>query len=325
MDDPLALRHLHAVVRRGEAAADAEDHVGVVQELADGLRDRASARAERQGVRLRERALALEARRDRALQELGKRPEPLPRLGVVDPLTRVDHRALGGHEDPRDLADRDRVRRDARPEGGHVVERLRHLLGHEVHRDLDQHRPGPAVPHLRERPPHRVRDRVGHDHLLGGLRHVLVVQERVEVGRHVGDAARVTARNDHDGHRVAIGLGDAAEGVLDAGAVLHREHTDPVAGGHPAHRVGHVNARALLADDDRPDVGLRGGLDDGVHRVSDQELDSLTLENLGDGSSALHRWPPGRRGTVTASGAARRMDPPRAQIVRGGDDTGTRG
>ena len=53
-------------LRRREAAADAEDHVGVAEEVVDRLRDRAAAGAERQRVRLGERALALEARRDRA-------------------------------------------------------------------------------------------------------------------------------------------------------------------------------------------------------------------------------------------------------------------
>ena len=247
-------------------------------------------------------ALPLEARRDRALEELGERPEPLPRLGVVDALARVDDGPLGRHQHPGNLAHRHRIGRNPRPEGGHVVEGLRHLLGHEIHGDLDQHRTGPPVPHLRERPPHRVRDRVGHDHLLGRLRHVLVVQEGVEVRGHVGQAPRVAAGDHHDGDRVAVGLGHAAERVLDARAVLHREHADAIAGGDPAHRVRHVDPGALLTDDDRPDVRLGGRLDDGVDRIPDQELHSFALQDLGDGGGALHGCPPRDRGDLGTRG-----------------------
>ena len=257
---------------------------------------------ERQRVRLGERALPLEAGRDRALEELGERPEAFPGLGVVHALTGVDDRALRRHEHPSDLAHRDRIGRDARPERRHVVERLRHLFRHEVHGDLDQDRAGPPVPHLGERPPHRVRDRVGHDHLLGRLRDVLVVQERVEVRRHVREPPRVAARDHHDRDRVAIGLGDAAERVLDARAVLHREHADAIAGGDPAHRVRHVDPGALLTDDDRPDVRLGGRLDDGVDRIPDQELDSFALQDLGDGGGALHGCPPRDRGDLGTRG-----------------------
>ena len=111
VDELLSLRHRHAVVRRGEAAADPEDHVGVVQELAHRLRHRPPAGTERQRVRLGERALPLEARRDRALQELGEGSQPLPGLRVVHALPRVDDRPLGGHQHAGDLADRHRVGR----------------------------------------------------------------------------------------------------------------------------------------------------------------------------------------------------------------------
>ena len=72
------------------------------------------------------------------------------------------------------------------------------------------------------------------------LGHVLVVEEGREVGREVEQPTRVAARQDHDGHQVAEGLGHAAERVLGAGAVLHREHADAMAGGHPAHGVGRI-------------------------------------------------------------------------------------
>ena len=55
-----------------------------------------------------------------------------------------------------------------------------------------------------------------------------------------------------------------------------------------ADRVGHVQASALLADDDRPDVGLGGRLDDRIDRVADQAVDAFTLQDLGDRGSNLH-------------------------------------
>ena len=84
------------------------------------------------------------------------------------------------------------------------------------------------------------------------------------------------------------GLGHAAERVLGAGPMLHDKDADPVGRGDPADRVRHVQAGALLPDDDRADVGLRGRFDDGVDRISDEELDSFALQDLCDGSSRLH-------------------------------------
>ena len=117
---------------------------------------------------------------------------------------------------------------------------------------------------------------------------MLVVEERVEVGRDVGEAPRIAAGQHHDRHRVAVGLGHAAEGVLGAGPVLHGEDADPLARGDAADRVGHVQAGALLAHDDGADVGLGGRLDDRVDRIADQELGTFALQDLGDGGDRLH-------------------------------------
>jgi hypothetical protein len=104
------------------------------------------------------------------------------------------------------------------------------------------------------------------------------------------------AAGQHDDrHRVAVGLGDAAEGVLGARAVLHGEDADPLTGRDAADGVGHVQAGPLLADDDRADVGLRRRFDDGVDRIADEELHALTLENFGDGCGCLHVHSPGSR------------------------------
>src|SRR5439155_2338041 len=80
----------------------------------------------------------------------------------------------------------------------------------------------------------------------------------------------------------------APEGVFRSRAVLHGEDPDALPGRDPAHGVGHVEPGPLLADDDRADVGLRGGLDDRVDRVADEEFHALALENFRDSRRCLH-------------------------------------
>ena len=180
--------------------------------------------------------------------------------------------------------------RHAQPRRRRVVEVVGHVVAHDVDRDLDQHRARAAVPHLREGAPHGVGNRLGQDDLLAPLGDVLEVQERGEVRRDVQELARVAARQHDDRHRVAEGLRHAAERVLRARAVLHGEDADALAGGDAADRVRHVQADPLLADDDRADVVLGGGLDDLVDRVADEELDAFVLEDLRDGGGGFHGW-----------------------------------
>jgi hypothetical protein len=53
VDDLLALRHRHGEIAFGEAAADAEDHVGLVEEVPHCFRHREPTGAERERVILR--------------------------------------------------------------------------------------------------------------------------------------------------------------------------------------------------------------------------------------------------------------------------------
>ena len=62
MNDRFALRHFHRERVLGEAAAGAENNVGIIEEVAHGFRHRGTARAERERMRLIKGALALEAR-----------------------------------------------------------------------------------------------------------------------------------------------------------------------------------------------------------------------------------------------------------------------
>ena len=294
VDDRLAGRHVDAEVGLGEAAADAEDQVGIAQEVIDRRRDGVAARAEREHVVLGKRALAAEAGGDRRLEQLGELLQLGPGARVVDALAGVDHRPLGAGEAPGERADRSGIGGDARQGRGLVGERLRHLLVEHVDRHLDQHRRAAAGLEAGERAPQDVRHLGARGHRLGRLGDVARVEDRVVVRLDVRDAARIAHRQDQERHGVAIGLGDAAERVLGAGAVLHREHADLLAAGQARHGVRHVQADPLLAHDDRPDADARGELEDVVDRIAEDDLDAFALQDLRDRLACLHDLPPAR-------------------------------
>ena len=162
----------------------------------------------------------------------------------------------------------------------------------DIRGDLDEDRARTTVARLGKGAAQRSRHLGGECHLLGGLGDVLEVEERVEVRTHINVAARIPGREHHDRHRIGIRLGHAPKGVLRARAVLHREHTNPLAGRDPADRVGHVQSRPFLAHDNGADVRRRGGLDDRVDGVSDEEGHALALEYLCDGGGHVHTVPP---------------------------------
>ena len=99
----LPCRHRDAEVGLGEAAADAEDHVGFSEELMHRRGIASAAGAERQRMVLRERALALQAGGDRNLEQLGQLLQLVPGLRVVHALAGVDHRPLGVEQQLRGL------------------------------------------------------------------------------------------------------------------------------------------------------------------------------------------------------------------------------
>ena len=80
--------------------------------------------------------------------------------------------------------------------------------------------------------------------------------------------AREPGGQHDDRHGIPVCLRNAAEGILRARPVLHREDADLLAGGDAADRVGHMQARPLLPHDDRADIRLGGRLDDRVDRDS---------------------------------------------------------
>src|SRR5690606_40801233 len=81
VDVGLAGRKLDAVRGRRETAADAEDQVGALKEMVYRPRQRAAARAKGKRMRLRKRALAFQAGRDRGLEQFGEPAKLLPGLG----------------------------------------------------------------------------------------------------------------------------------------------------------------------------------------------------------------------------------------------------
>jgi len=288
VDDRLARRHRLAEAGVGERAADPEDHVGRLQEVVGRAGQCQPRRAERQRVRLREGALAAEAGGHRRFEQFGQFAQGIPRLGVVDPLPGVDHRALRRDEDARHLGDRRRVGAAAGARHRAVAQFAGQFLRVDIGRDFHDRRARATVADAGEGAAHRVADRAGQVHLLDRLADVLEVQEGAEVRLHPRDGAAIARRQHHDRRRFAIRLRDTAEGVLGAWSVLHREDPDRLARGDAADRVGHVQADPLLAHDDRADVRLGGGLDDRIDRVADQELDPLALQHLRDRRRDIH-------------------------------------
>ena len=288
VDDGLALRHGDAEVGLGEGAADAQDDVGAVEEASHRLRVGAPARAQRQRMGLVEAALALEAGADRDGQKLGQFLQLGIGLGPVHALAGIDHRPLGGHQHLGGLGDGRRIGAVLGDDHRLVVQRIGRILGIGVGRQLDDHRRAAAVAQQAEGPAHDVGDFLAIGDRLGVLGDMRHRQGRVEVGRHVGDAARIALRDDEQRNRFAEGLGDAAIGVLRARAALHAEHAHPAALGEPRHGVGHVQADALLAHDDGADVDRGAGLDQMIDRIGEEILDAFLLQNFGDRRTGLH-------------------------------------
>jgi hypothetical protein len=66
-----------------------------------------------------------------------------------------------------------------------------------------------------------------------------------------------------------------------------------------------VHADALLAHDNRADVGRRGELGQGIERIGQEDFDALTLHDLSDDLADLHGESPGKMNTPhSRAGAA---------------------
>ena len=203
-------------------------------------------------------------------------------------LAGVDHRAFGVDQRLGGLARVGRVGAGAVSGRRRVVDRLFDLGAPEVARDFEHDGSLATVLGVGEGAAHGVGEVVGVGQLLGPLAHVLEVDQSGEVGRDVALRAGVAAWDRDHRRGLAPGLGEAAERVLGAGAVLGQIDGHAVAGVHAGEGVGDVDAGALLADNDGADVGFGGGLEDRVDGVADDEVDTLALEHLGDGVCGSH-------------------------------------
>ena len=87
-----------------------------------------------------------------------------------------------------------------------------------------------------------------------------------------------------DQHRdiLGIGLGDAGERVLDAGAGLRGEHAVALAALDAGVAVRDADADALLPAQDGADIERGARLDQRIARIAGQELRALALEDFGD-------------------------------------------
>ena len=93
--------------------------------------------------------------------------------------------------------------------------------------------------------------------------------------------------NDH-GDRIGEGLGDAAEGILGAGAVLNGDDADFLAAGHAGVAIGHVASNPLLAGHDGPNSCFGTGIDDRRCGKGEQVLNTFSLENFRNDCFGLH-------------------------------------
>ena len=100
------------------------------------------------------------------------------------------------------------------------------------------------------------------------------------------------ARDDQHGHGVGVGLGEAAERVLDARPGLDDDHRRLLAIGGARVAVGHVDQRLLAASDDRPNADLGGRVDQRVVRIREQDFDALEFQNPRQSVRASHRSQP---------------------------------
>ena len=90
-------------------------------------------------------ALALEAGRDRRTEQLGQALQVVPSLGVVHALARVDDELLRIDQPLRDPRHGVGIGARARGEGGFVDQGLGHVLGEQIHGDLDQRGRAPTT------------------------------------------------------------------------------------------------------------------------------------------------------------------------------------
>ena len=203
-------------------------------------------------------------------------------------LAGPQQRMLGRQQHLDGFLDRRRIGRGALHRHRPVIERAFELRLEHLVRHFDQHRAGLAGAHRL----------IGAAHQVGQFLHVMrqrrpLGDRAVDVGgaeyrAHVLARQRQAAGDDEQGNVLRIGLGDAGEGILDAGSGLGGKHAVALAALDAAEAVGDADADALLPAQNRADVDRRAGLDHRVARIAGQKFGALALENVGNDFGAVH-------------------------------------
>ena len=245
------------------------------------------------GVVLWKGALALQGGHHRNLQVLGQFHQLAGGLGVEDALAGGDDGPLGGKQGAGGPGHRLRVSGGADDLRRRVVELLLpYFLGNQVAGDFQQDGTGLAGAQLGEGVAHQLRHPVGVVDLGGPLGDALVAAGGTEYRVYALPVAGSPGRQQQDGHRVGVGLGHPAKGVLGAGAGLHQENAGALPVGNPGKAVGHVDAGAFLAKDNGSDAGYGGGLDEGIGGHAPDKVHAFQLEHVGNCGNAVHGFLP---------------------------------
>jgi hypothetical protein len=176
----------------------------------------------------------------------------------------------------------------SRPQHRRVIQGLRHFLVPHVGRDFHDHRPAAAVLQFCKGAPKNVADFSGEVDRLGRFGERLHRLAGIEVGLDIRKPSRISHWQHQHGDGFAKTLCHAAHGVFRAGAVLHAEGADGAPGGDARDRVRHVQPDALLPHHDGADIGVGGVLDEMVHWIAAEDLNSLALHDFRNGGAELH-------------------------------------
>jgi len=141
---------------------------------------------------------------------------------------------------------------------------------------------------LAEGAAHQFGDTLNHVDVTGPFGDTFVVIDRVEAWGDANATTLRTAREQEHGHRVCESLCDSSEGVLGAGATLHREDTDFAACVDPAEAVGHIHPSAFLAAYYGPDALFSHSVNQRLVWEACHPFDALKLQYLRDYSISVH-------------------------------------
>ena len=245
-------RHRRDVERAREARADADDQVGLLEELIDRSGPGARRRAEGERMILRERALAVQRRRDRRRGPFGELQQLVARVRVEHALARHDDGTGCSAQRVQQLLDVAPVGvAEMSPQRRDVPVGVAGVAVQHVVRDRQQHR---AVAHAMQRverlaeEPRPVR---GVAQRCREARDRTVRLLAADAYRRVHDVVRVLARQQQDRAAIAVRLRDGAVGRLGTGPVLRHAGGDPLAVGRTRVPVRDVDRHPLGARDDR--------------------------------------------------------------------------